>query len=148
MQQFDHSVLGSIWNAADRIVSKYMQDQNYIPLAERTDQLRAEYRKRQAFSARSTKQAYQYAIACRGSRLSGCLRKHWDGKREDVCAGCPEVQVRATQKDLTYVKESPDDGCLLVFKIFPDGTWECCYNGNTARVWCSLNARKDPLAGP
>jgi hypothetical protein len=79
--------------------------------------------------------------------IDKCLRKHWDGKREDVCAGCPEVQVRATQKDVGYVKESPDDGCLLVFKIFPDGTWECCYNGNTARVWRSLDAKKVNRAG-
>jgi hypothetical protein len=65
-------------------------------------------------------------------------RKHWDGKREDACSRCPEVQVRVTQSEDTYVKESPDDGCLLVFKIFPDGTWECCYNGSTDRVWDSL----------
>ena len=69
-------------------------------------------------------------------------RKHWDGRREDGCSGCPDVQVRATQKDETYVKESPDDGCLLVFRIFPDGSWECCYNGSTARVWRSLASRK------
>jgi hypothetical protein len=69
-------------------------------------------------------------------------RKHWDGRRNDACTGCSEVQVRATQKDETYVKESPENGCLLVFRIFPDGSWECCYNGSAWRVWKSLAARK------
>jgi hypothetical protein len=75
------------------------------------------------------------------------IRKHWDGKREEGNAKCAEVQIRATQKDDTYVKQSPDVGCLLVFKISPDGTWECCYNGNTDRVWSSLEAKKANQAG-
>jgi hypothetical protein len=68
-------------------------------------------------------------------------RKHWDGKREDGCEGCRELQIRATQKDETYVKEPPDGGYLLVFKIFRDGTWECCYNGSAMRVWGFLAPR-------
>jgi hypothetical protein len=74
-------------------------------------------------------------------------RKDWDGKREEVCAGCPEVQVRATQTDNTYVKEPPDDGRLLVFKIFRDGSWECCYNGDARSVWVSLEKRQANKAG-
>jgi len=33
-------------NAADRAIAKHMQDQNYIPLAERTDLLRESYKRR------------------------------------------------------------------------------------------------------
>jgi len=69
-------------------------------------------------------------------------RPHWDGKREDICEGCLDVQIRATQKDDTYMKEPPDDGRLLVFKIFSDGSWECCYNGDARKVWRSLDAKK------
>jgi len=69
-------------------------------------------------------------------------RPHWDGKREDVCEGCLDVQIRATQRDDTYTKEPPDDGRLLVFRIFSDGSWECCYNGEAQKVWRSLDAKK------
>ena len=69
-------------------------------------------------------------------------RKDWDGKREETCDGCPEVQVRATQGDETYIKKPPEDGRLLVFKIFRDGTWECCYNGGARSVWNSQATRK------
>jgi chemotaxis methyl-accepting protein methylase len=33
-------------NAADRALAKHMQDPNYVPLAERTDSLRNEYKRR------------------------------------------------------------------------------------------------------
>jgi len=72
-------------------------------------------------------------------------RKDWDGRREGVCEGCPEVQVRATQRDdddNIYVKESPDNGWLLVFRLFQDGHWECRYNGRTSRVWEALKNKK------
>jgi hypothetical protein len=69
-------------------------------------------------------------------------RAHWDGKREDACEGCTEVQIKATQKSDTYMKEPPDDGRLLVFKISADGSWMCCYNGDARRVWSSLDAKK------
>jgi hypothetical protein len=74
-------------------------------------------------------------------------RAHWDGKREDICEGCTEVQIRATQKSDTYMKEPPDDGRLLVFKIFSDGSWICCYNGDARGVWNSLEAKKANKSG-
>ena len=70
------------------------------------------------------------------------LRKHWDGLREDDNYKFPEVQVKATQKDETYLKEPPHDGSLLVFKIYPDGKHECCYNGSIVRVWEYLVKQK------
>ena len=75
------------------------------------------------------------------------LRKHWDGKWEEGTTECSEVQVRATQKEETYVKEPPHDGCLLVFKISPNGSWKCCYNGSPNRVWKSLETRRADKTG-
>ena len=74
-------------------------------------------------------------------------RKDWDGKREGVCEGCREVQIKATQKDSVDLKEPPDSGCLLVFKILRDGSWECCYNGDIGRVWKSLGENKASKSG-
>jgi hypothetical protein len=38
--------IDAIWNLADRVVAKHMQDPNYIPLAERTELLREQYKRR------------------------------------------------------------------------------------------------------
>jgi hypothetical protein len=57
------------------------------------------------------------------------------------------VQIKATQKDETYLKRPPCDGDLLVFKIKRDGEYELCYDGPALKVWDSLNHRKADVTG-
>ncbi|MDO8599298.1 MAG: hypothetical protein Q7S02_04270 [bacterium] len=76
-----------------------------------------------------------------GVVLDKKLRKSWDGYRE-TATGKWDVQVKTTQKDETYLKKPPHEGELLVFKIFEDGSWECCYDGLVQRVWKSLQSKK------
>ena len=73
------------------------------------------------------------------------LREHWDGYRIDSLGKRHEVQIKATQKDETYLKEPPHEGDLIVFKIFNNGEWECCYKGKIIRVWNSL-AKQKPVS--
>ncbi len=58
-----------------------------------------------------------------------------------------EVQVKATQKDETYLKKPPYEGNLIVFKIFSSGEWECCYDGKIMRIWNSLAKQKPDSTG-
>jgi len=75
------------------------------------------------------------------------LRKDWDGTREGGNYKYLEVQIKATQKDGTYLKKPPHDGGLLVFKIFPDKKWKCYYNGSILRVWNYLNLQNPDNTG-
>ncbi|OGF62205.1 hypothetical protein A2926_00090 [Candidatus Giovannonibacteria bacterium RIFCSPLOWO2_01_FULL_44_40] len=70
------------------------------------------------------------------------LRRDWDGYRIDSSGKKCEVQVKTTQKDETYLKKPPHEGDLIVFKIFDNGEWECCYDGKIMRVWNSLAKQK------
>ncbi len=82
-----------------------------------------------------------------GVKLDKKLRKHWDGYRTDSLGKKCEVQVKATQKDKTYLKEPPHEGDLLIFKIFSDGESERCYDGKIMRVWNSLAKQKPTKNG-
>ena len=75
------------------------------------------------------------------------LRRDWDGYRIDSFEEKSEVQVKATQKDETYLKKPPHEGDLIVFKIFDNGEWECCYDGKIMRVWNSLVKQKPDSTG-
>ncbi len=75
------------------------------------------------------------------------LRKDWDGVRENSAVKHPEVQVKATQKNQTYLRKPPHEGSLLVFKIFTDGHWECFYNGKISQVWNYLVNKKPDSTG-
>lgn len=75
------------------------------------------------------------------------LRRHWDGYRVDSLGKKHEVQIKATQKDETYLKKPPYEGDLIVFKIFSSGEWECCYDGKIMRVWNSLARLKPDSTG-
>jgi len=63
------------------------------------------------------------------------IGKHWDGCWKDSNGKEHKVQVKATQKDGTYLKEPPQEGTFLVFKILPDGAHEVIYNGSIMTVW-------------
>ncbi len=69
-------------------------------------------------------------------------KKHWDGYRIGHDGKERKIQVKATQKDDTYLKPPQHDGDLLVFKIFNNGDWEVVYDGSILKVWRSLNAKK------
>ncbi|MDD3662726.1 MAG: hypothetical protein PHT84_02575 [Candidatus Pacebacteria bacterium] len=57
------------------------------------------------------------------------------------------VQIKATQKDETYLKKPPCDGDLLVFKVYRSGDYECCYDGSADKVWRALEHRKMDVTG-
>jgi len=65
--------------------------------------------------------------------------KHWDGYWIDSDNKKHNVQVKATQKDDTYLKKPPHEGTFLVFKIFPNGKHKIIYNGSIMRVWDNIN---------
>lgn len=69
-------------------------------------------------------------------------KKHWDGHRFDSSGKKWNVQIKTTQKDFTYLKKPPREGHLIVFKIFNNGEYECCYDGKIVRVWDSLSEQK------
>lgn len=75
------------------------------------------------------------------------LRRHWDGYRIDSSEKKQEVQIKTTQKDETYLKKPPHKGYLIVFKVFSNGEWECCYDGKIMRVWNSLAKQKPDSTG-
>ena len=74
-------------------------------------------------------------------------KKHWDGYRIDSIGKERKVQVKTTQKDETYLKEPPGEGDLLVFKIYRNGIWKCCYDGPISRVWRALAEQKPDNTG-
>jgi hypothetical protein len=86
--------------------------------------------------------ALKYGVA-----LDKKLRKHWDGYRIDSSGNKHEVQIKATQKDETYLKKPPHEGDLIVFKVFSTGKWECFYDGKIMRVWNSLADKKPDSTG-
>lgn len=74
-------------------------------------------------------------------------QKHWDGHRILSGGRGRKVQVKTTQKDETYLKKPPYEGDLLVFKIFKDGKYKCCYDGSIMKVWRSLKDKKPDNTG-
>ena len=82
-----------------------------------------------------------------GVVLDEKLQRHWDGYREDYSGNKRKVQIKTTQKDETYLKKPPHDGDLLVFQIFKNGDWKCCYNGGILPVWDSLSNKKPDSTG-
>ena len=82
-----------------------------------------------------------------GVTLDKTLRRHWDGYRIDSSGKKYDVQIKATQKDKTYLKRPPHEGELLVFKIFENGDYKCYYNGKIMRVWKSLSRQKPNSSG-
>ena len=75
------------------------------------------------------------------------LRKHWDSYLIDALGKKHEVQVKTTQKNETYLKKPPHEGYLIVFKVFSNGKWECCYEGKIMRVWHSLANQQPDSTG-
>lgn len=71
------------------------------------------------------------------------VKKHWDGYWIDSGEKKHDIQIKATGKNDTYLKEPPDEGTFLVFKIFSDGKHEVIYNGSIMRVWDKLINKKD-----
>lgn len=74
-------------------------------------------------------------------------QRHWDGYRIDSSGKKRKVQIKATQKDETYLKEPPEEGDLIVFKIFGNGEWEYCYDGSIKKVWDALLKKKPDSTG-
>ncbi|MBU4298968.1 hypothetical protein KKB43_00595 [Patescibacteria group bacterium] len=73
-----------------------------------------------------------------GVILDKKIKKHWDGHRVDSMGIERKIQIKTTQKDETYLKKPPCEGDLLIFKIFSNGKWRCCYDGPIVKVWRSL----------
>lgn len=69
------------------------------------------------------------------------MRKDWDGICENKNCKYRDVQIKATQKSETYLHKPPHEGHLLVFKICPDGTWRCFYNGLINKVWREMGGK-------
>lgn len=82
-----------------------------------------------------------------GVTLDKKSKKHWDGHRIVSRGEERKAQVKATQKDDTYLKPPPHDGDLLVFKIFNNGDWEVVYDGPILKVWESLKDKKPDKNG-
>lgn len=74
-------------------------------------------------------------------------RQHWDGYRIDSAGKKRKVQIKTTQKDETYLKKPPHEGDLLVFKIFNNGKWKCCYDGPAIKVWQLLKNQRPDSTG-
>ncbi len=74
--------------------------------------------------------------------LDKTSKKHWDGHRIGLSGEKREVQVKATQRDETYLKKPPHDGDLVVIKINHDGTYDCFYDGPIGKVWDFLKDKK------
>lgn len=65
-------------------------------------------------------------------------RRNWDGTYSGR-----NVQIKTTQRNVTYLKEPPKDGfgdgLLMVFKIdSTSGGYRLVYNGEIQRVWDAL----------
>ncbi len=82
-----------------------------------------------------------------GVILDKKIKKHWDGHRIDSAGKKCDVQVKATQRDETYLKKPPQEGDLLVFRIDRNGEWECYYDGSIIKVWESLKHKKPDSTG-